>query len=218
MRWVVHGKGKTVCLIASVLLTLLVLPCFLTFPCFSEKKSSGSLSGGSNELSPLDFGEAVEVCDASPLQPAEGIWEFPDEHMSVLIRRRESTQGNHAVERYLMTVIDTPDVRLTPGDTVGWLEESGAKGKYVMTLFTKRSAARMMRPAKLLAELSADESVFKVKAEKWNVKLNLSPVFKNLWRVLKLQYDDPVRNLPASMVRVYPSVYTPGEKERIRYL
>lgn len=172
----------------------------------------------SASTAPLDLGEAMALCDSRPLQPAEGIWEFPDEKMSVMISRSVTLNGNHAPDRYIMTVIDTPDVRLTPGDTVGWLEESGTKGKFVMTLYTRHSVSRLMGPAKLLAELSSDEASFKVKAEKWNLKLSLSPILRNFWRIVKLQHDNPVKNLPASMLRLYPAVYAPGERSRIRYL
>lgn len=173
----------------------------------------------SAQYPPVDLLEAQSLCDAVPLQSAEGIWEIPSENMSVLIMRAKDSSGNHPVRRYAITVIDTPDVRLQPGDTIGWLESSGDPKKFAMTLYTHRNASSLMQPARLLAELSSDEDSFRLKAEKWSVKFNISLMLKSFWRIVKLQHDNPLRNLAAPMVRLYPKPYRiMNDNASIRYL
>lgn len=163
---------------------------------------------------PLDISRAMEMCDRLPMEPIEGLWSFPDDNVAVMICRENHDDGNHRMKKYVMTVVDTPDTRLTPGDTIGWLEASAAPRKFSMTLMTKRGPQTLMQPRRLLAELREDEQAIAALAEKWNVKLNLFAFLKGFWRVVKLQHDNPLKNLPAGLTRLYPKNYD----DEVRYL
>ncbi|MBD5203474.1 MAG: hypothetical protein HDS82_01180 [Bacteroidales bacterium] len=169
--------------------------------------------------SPLDLEEAMKLCDNRPLQPVEGIWRLPSENMIVAVFAEEERGGEYGPRKYMVTVVDTPDVSLCPGDTVGWLSSAGSVGKYEMQLFTRRGPSTLMRPARLLAELSADEASMRLKAEKWTVKIGTLPFMRSLWRIVKLRHDDPLRDMEPPMLRIYPSHSGhPGGEERVRYL
>lgn len=170
---------------------------------------------------PLDITAAKELCDRSPLDPVEGLWTFSEENLLALIRRvsGQDMDGNYSNQLYCITVVDTPDVTLIPGDTIGWIEASPDPSKFKMTLFTRRKASTLMQPMKLMAELKHDNEFISVKAEKWGLRLNLLSFLRSFWRLVKLQHDNPLKNLPAGLIRKYPVPHgTAKRNNQPRYL
>lgn len=191
--------------------------------CLALAISTGGAARGSGDwhpaMPPVDLGEAMALCDVMALQPAEGVWELPSENMLVMVARAKASDGNYTLPKYVITVVDTPDVSLNPGDTIGWMESSAEARKFSMSLYTKRNLSSLIRPVRLLAELNSDESMFKLKAEKWRLKIGSLPFMRNFWRIVKLQHDDPLKNLPVPMIKVYPAdIRLQSSPQTVRYL
>ena len=170
-------------------------------------------------MAPIDISEAKELCDELPLQPVEGLWDFPEENMTVMVMRGEDASGNTSAARYAVTVVETPDVRLVPGDTIGWMEASVDPKIFRMTLYTRKNLYTLMQPANILARLADDGRALQLKAEKWGLKLSRISFLTSFWRSIKLQHDNPLKQLPVGMRRVYPlPEQLPSDSREIRYL
>lgn len=175
--------------------------------------------GAVRKVAPIDITEAKELCDELPLQPVEGLWDFPDENMTVMVMRGEDASGNTSAVRYAVTVVETPDVRLIPGDTIGWIEASVDPKLFRMTLYTRKNLSTLMQPANILARIADDDRALQLKVEKWSLKLSRISFLPSFWRSIKLQHDDPLKQLPVGMRRVYPlPEQLPSESREIRYL
>ncbi len=155
-----------------------------------------------------------DYCDTAPLDPAEGIWEYPDDGVTVLIRRSPTMEGTYEV-----IAIDSEDTRIAPGSVIGRLESTPDPRQFRLTLATKARKGILGSPAECLATLSADGDALHVKSKKTKIVFNPSALLPRFWRVARLRTSDPLDKLPAGMIKVYPSYDGNGSSRRHpRYL
>ena len=79
--------------------------------------------------------EAKARLDASPLQPIEGIWEYPDEMVTVVVERFSSPQFSGKL-KYRIVLIDSEDLSLLPGTVIGYIAESADDRKFELWLYS----------------------------------------------------------------------------------
>ena len=166
-------------------------------------------SFASDEIS--DFGRAREWCDAAMLDKVEGIWEYPEDHTRVLIRKSSIDTG-----RYDIIAVDSPDTRLHAGDVIGYLQSSPGADKFEMGVYRSKSAKGVFSQlAKCMAQLSDKDDAILVKGRK--VKFSLGStrwLLPSFWRLLRISVKDPLESLPKGLIRVYP----PSKKRQPDYL
>ena len=63
---------------------------------------------------PLDLTEARALADSLPLADVEGIWEYPEDRVKVMVLRERSDDYS-----YTISVVESDDVRLRPGPLLG---------------------------------------------------------------------------------------------------
>lgn len=147
-----------------------------------------------------DIVAAREWCDANMLHRVEGIWEFPEDETTVLVCR-----SNITPHRYDIIVVSSPDTRLTPGETVGYLHESADSDKFEMALYRTKLEGTLKEPGKCLATLRDNDNSIVAQGRKAKFSLRTWSILPSFWRMVRMSVNDPLENLPKGMLRVYPS-------------
>ena len=147
-----------------------------------------------------DIEGAREWCDQTMLRRVEGIWQFTDDQTRVLVHRTAGTDNE-----YLITIIDTPDTRLNPGDNIGSLTASPEPTKFGLKLFTGKKSGKLINPGKCMAQLNETENALLVKSPKIKFSLASRWFLPSFWRALRIRITDPTEQLPEGLVRVYPT-------------
>lgn len=175
---------------------------------------SGLLTVLGGTTPPEDMTAAIELCDVLPLTGPEGIWRFDADKVSVLILKDSDKAG-----RWNISVVESDDVALRPGDIIGWLEESTHSRKFRINLFTGRKHGKLCMPQSCVAVYSEKEESLCIDRSK--VKLTVNPLgfLPYFWRSIRIKIDDPGRELPKGMIRIYPGYDGNGSTRREpRYL
>lgn len=147
-----------------------------------------------------DMKAARDWCDSMMLSRAEGVWEYPDDHTSVLIRRSAADPS-----LYDMIVVDSPDTRLQPGDNIGYLRESPDPKSFEMGVYrTKKSNGVLAELGKCLARLDRENGALLVKGRKLKFSLASRWLLPAFWRMIRISVKDPLENLPKGLVKIYP--------------
>ncbi len=160
-----------------------------------------------------DIQEARDICDSRPLTAPEGIWLYPDDQVTVLIFA-SSAAGPNSLPQYDITVVDSSDVRMSPGTVIGKIESTPDVQNYKMTLFTSRKGNIPVSPRECLATLDKDGDVFYVKGKKLKIRFNPMSLLPRFWRIARISTGNPLQRLPAGMVRIYPSYDGNGSSRR----
>lgn len=157
---------------------------------------------------------AIRWCDAAPLEPAEGIWEYPGEGVSILV----AAESDRPSARLVMTVVDSEDCRLSPGDVLGYLERTPDPRRFQLTQYRKRHKGILTSPGSCSATLGPEGDRIFVSQGSWKVSfnpLNLLPRFWRLFRFSTKKGEEP----PVGMVKRYPSYDGNGSlRSKPRYL
>ena len=170
---------------------LIILAAISVFP--------GLCKAGTPEVAALDYGLAQEYCDRTELTDPEGIWQFPDDETTVLIRR-----SPHSQSKFEIFVIETPDCRLNPGDKLGELQRSADLSKFQLNLYTRRKTGILTDSRSCSAELKDNGDAFIMHPRKLKLSLRTMWFLPRFWRSLRINIDDPSSQLPYGMIRLYP--------------
>lgn len=173
-----------------------------------------------------DMQMAKEICTELPLDQIEGIWEYPDDHITVMMLRNEKL-GSEVFPVYDITVVETTDSFLHPGDYIGKLEATAKDGVYKIELLTEKKKELLLSPKSVTAELSKEADALLIKKQKSPFRLRLNLSFNRLlpgfWKIVSTGIS-PNNNTdntkpPVGMKKIYPSYDGNGSvKGRIRYL
>lgn len=174
-----------------------------------------------------DIDAAKDVCDSLPLDQAEGVWVFPDDNVVVLVRRLPEISMT-ALPEYEITVVATTDVRLHPGDVIGYMKASPKDGEYRATLFTRRKASILTGGEDCTATLNKDADRFILtghsRRPSLRVTFNPSQLMPKLWRMVRfnagLSVSPKDKESPkAGMIKLHPSYdHNGSSRRRTRYL
>lgn len=153
--------------------------------------------------------EARDWCDNTPLTPIEGIWEYPEDNTRVLIQKDKDIPGT-----FTLTVISTPDCRMMPGEVIGRLHPSVDSRQYRLEQFTNKDKNILSNTSDCTAILSTDGESIRVKTKKFKVKINATTLLPRFWRLVRISVNNPVDDLPAGMVKIYPGYDHNGSLRR----
>jgi len=147
-----------------------------------------------------DMGAARDWCDSTMTHRVEGIWEFPEDETRVLVRKQTAS-----ATRYVITVVESPDTRLVPGEEIGQMQASTAPTKFAMTLYRTKLKGAAGNPGKCLAVLDEKNDALLVQGRKMKFSLASRWFLPSFWRAVRISVKNPLDALPRGMVRIYPA-------------
>jgi hypothetical protein len=156
-----------------------------------------------------DMQAARDWCDRTMLHRVEGVWRYPDDQTTVLVRRSAAGDG-----RYDIVVVESPDTRLQPGETIGYLEATPVGTKFEMGVYRTKTGGVLRELGRCAAELNDKEDALLVKGRKLKFSLGSRWLLPSFWRLIRITLKDPLESLPKGLVRVYP----PGARRQPDYL
>ncbi len=174
-----------------------------------------------------DIEAAREVCDTLPLDNIEGIWLYPDDRVTVFIRRLPDASFPE-MPAYIITAIESSDCRIIPGEMMGRMTATPEASKYNVSLRTDKTPGRKNAHDECVATLSkeGDSMILSKEKSKFRLRMSLNPnsLLPTLWKSL-LRFgisvgsgNDPKRPSPG-MIKVYPVKEGQGiKRNRPRYL
>ena len=152
----------------------------------------------SKEIS--DMGAAIDWCDQAMLDRIEGIWEYPSDYTSVLIRKSNTEKGH-----YDILVVESADTRLNPGDKIGYLKSSPDPDKFEMGLYrTKLESGVFAELGKCLAQFNEGKDALLTQGRGIKFSLGSRYLLPSFWKLVRISVKDPLSNLPKGLVRIYP--------------
>lgn len=166
----------------------------------------------------LDPEAAREWCDQATLDRVEGIWEYPEDKVTVLIRKPAMTSGTE-LHDYEIVALDSPGYSVEPGTTIGWLEHTTDPLKFKMHLYTSRKKGKLSKPKECAATLVNDDCGMTVTSSRLSFTFNPLGLLPYFWKLVRVRQTDPTKSLPTGMLKVYPSYDGNGSSRySIRYL
>lgn len=173
-----------------------------------------------------DIDMAREICADLPLEEVEGIWIYPEDKVTVLILNDENSVTGNSFPTYSISVVDTSDSRLHPGEKIGSLKATAQERVYQIELSTEKKNDLLLKPKSCIATLTKDGDAFTIKKQKLPFKGRLSFNFNRLlpgfWKIVSTGISQNSSNsvsVPVGMVKIYPSYDGNGSSRRkIRYL
>lgn len=158
---------------------------------------------------PVSMEEARRWCDVSPLSAVEGIWEYPEDGAFVLVMADRTAPGTFTV-----SILSTPDCRLERGDVIGRLHPSADPRQFRLEQMTKKDSGGLIKPADCTATLSADGESLRVRGKKTKVRIQPYTLLPRFWRIVRVSEKNPVEDLPAGLLKVYPGYDRNGSLKR----
>ena len=173
----------------------------------------------------FDYERACEICDSIPLSPVEGVWRYPDDNIIVLLIEKPSVSPA-ALPVYEISVVESYDCNLQPGDVIGKLHSTTDRKKFRIELFTRRKSGLLSSPQACMMTLTDDNEVlaFEKSKKKSGFRININPysLLPGFWKIFRMSFSPSSGNpetLPAGMVKIYPSYDGNGSSRRSpRYL
>lgn len=160
---------------------------------------------------PSSLAEAGAWCDDMPLLPIEGIWEYTDDGATVLIASDPSMPGTFTV-----SVLSTSDCRLERGDVIARLHSSADSRQYRLSQSTHKDASGILdKYLDCLAILSSDGESIRIKGHKLKFRIQPYVLLPRFWRLVKFSEKNPLDDLPAGLVKLYPGYDHNGSLRRL---
>ena len=167
----------------------------------------------------------MEICDSIPLDKMEGIWSYPEDNVTVLVLKTANLISS-ALPQYHISVIESSDCDLIPGDRIGQITATPDSKIYDMELYSRRENNLLVKPRKCVATLSAEGETLLMKQpkSKFRIRININPsiLLPKLWRSIfraSASSGNSDSTSPIGMVKIYPSYDGNGSSKRApRYL
>lgn len=147
-----------------------------------------------------DLDRAKKWCDDNMLMNVEGIWEFPEDMTRVLIKK-DSVRPN----RFDIIVLESPDTRIRPGESMGYLQCSAASDKFEMGIYRTRMKQTLSQLGTCLAELKDKDGAIYVSGKKAKFSIGSRWILPSFWKIVRISVKNPLESLPKGLVRLYPN-------------
>ncbi len=150
----------------------------------------------------IDMEAAIEWCDIHATDDVEGIWRYPDDGVTVLIKKVGGENHSHEI-----IVVESDRMTLTPGEEIGKLYATAGPESFRMKLFTKRRKGILCQPRDCSATLTAQRNGLRVTDRGKNFGLRINPLglLPGLWKIVRMSTNKPAESLPAGMHKLYPT-------------
>ena len=140
-----------------ILLLLSVLPALQSF----------TIPGNAPVLAGYDM-ESVKERQAQTIAGRlEGLWYYPDEHITLAIERMENEKGY-----YRLVAIETEDCAVDCGCVLGYMEESAENDKLRLWLYSGIAGDTLTRPVECVANVENGGN--NITIDKPKIKMRLS--------------------------------------------
>lgn len=161
----------------------------------------------------------IAKLEGLPIQGIEGIWEYPDEMMTVAIERFTSTNfAPNITHRVVM--LECTDDDLLPGTVIGYVSPSADSSKYELWIYSEQEGTTLLTPVRCVATLKDGMLTFKrMKNLKVRTRVNLNRFLPTLFRGISVYPQITTEELPVGFRKIYPTdegIWSPGDT--IRYL
>lgn len=160
------------------------------------------MSGASPDV--FDLESARKYCDSHPLDAVEGIWEFTDDGVTVLIFRVDSRKENVSSD-YRIMVLHSGDGTAFPGEEAGSLKSTAESRKFEMRLSTHRHKGILGKMRKCAATLGKTGDTLEVQMPATFLSFHPAAILPRFWRLIRIHTTDPAAALPRGLVKIYPS-------------
>ena len=174
-----------------------------------------------------DIDMAKEICGELPLENMEGIWLYPEDGVTVMILNDQNLLNVNSLPSYSITVVQTSDARLHPGEEIGKLYATADENVFKIELSTEKNNELLLKPKSCMATLSKDGDSFIIKRQKSPIKgrlnFNFNRLLPGFWKIVSAGIttngSGNTYQLPIGMVKIYPSYDGNGSSRRkVRYL
>ena len=142
---------------------------------------------------------AEEYCLSSPLSRIEGIWEFPEDETTVLIKRKSDEKRT-----YELILLSTADCRVHPGECIGYLYPSANSDKYRLSLYISRKYGLLSDTRSCAAEYHPQEESIYINPRQLKLSLRTPWFLPKFWRSLKIGINNPASGLPKGLRKIFP--------------
>lgn len=144
-------------------------------------------------------------CDATDLQPIEGIWYYPDEKLSVVIERCSDEEVKISTT-YRIVLIDSDDMSLLPGTIIGYCEQSAEKEKYRMWIYSEQNATILENLHFCVAALNkdCDELIIERSGINIKVRVNFARFLPQLLKGISIVPEAKKAEAPEGFRKIYP--------------
>lgn len=154
-----------------------------------------------------------------PIQGIEGIWEYPDEMMTVAIESFTSPDFAPNITHRVVMLECTDDL-LLPGTVIGYVSPSADSSKYELWIYSEQDGMSLLSPVRCVATLNRGMLTFKrMKNLKVRTRINLTRFLPTLFRGISVYPQITTEELPVGFRKIYPTdegVWS--ERDIIRYL
>lgn len=178
--------------------------------------AAGAVPEHSEVLPDIDEESMRARLDELPLQPLEGIWFYPAEHMTLGIERTASAPD----ETYRVVLLASDDVELLPGTIVGHIVASATPDKYSLWLYSERDRLTLCRPMECVATLNRSATSLTFDPPHWDVKVrvNFARFLPSIFGGISIIPHMEKEKLPIGFKKIYPEGGNGNEFNEIRYL
>lgn len=218
-----HSARRT----PNAMIMVLLCVASLTTVFYSSAASPGKPVRSRVEPIVYDIDAARDICDSLPLDRTEGIWLFPDDNVIVFVRRLNPVSPTSLPE-YEIAAIASSDIRIHPGDVIGYLHASPKDGEYKASLFTRRKSSLLTGSQECTATLNKEADRFILtghsKRPSFRVTFNPAQLMPKLWRMIRFNAGISVsphekEEMKAGMIKIHPSYdHNGSSRRRTRYL
>lgn len=158
----------------------------------------------------IDSRSAKAYCDSTPIRNPEGIYLWPEHDASVLLRAIKSAPHSPATG-YEIINIESSDLRLEPGQVVGYMYSTPSAAEYHIYIYTDISLNGLSKPAHRAAKYDPTQGSIQIKGKKLKLNFNPLALIPRMRSLLRYQTTDPASDLPDGFIRLYPSTLpSPG--------
>ncbi|MCM1291374.1 MAG: hypothetical protein NC201_05125 [Prevotella sp.] len=147
----------------------------------------------------VHIGEAIDYCNNHTLANIEGIWQFPDDIVSVLISQSSDKDGHYDV-----TVVESENGALSPGRVIGDVERTPDNDVYKFTFFGRERFV-VKHNETFVATLKEKGETISLRKRHFNFHFNILSFLPYLRRLIYISTSDPVKELPVGLYKIYPS-------------
>lgn len=167
-----------------------------------------------------DMTKAYNYMDSTDIDILEGIWDFPDDMVTLSIQRFNDARFS-ARFKYRMVLLKAEDRSIPQGSVIGYIAETAIPHKYYLWIYSQSEGASLLTPQKCVATLSKESDYLTfVKPEiKFKFRLNFARFLPTLFKGISLSAEPSAEKIPLGFSRIYPTYDENGSKiMQIRYL
>jgi len=152
----------------------------------------------------------------SDLQPLEGIWQYPDEDMTVGIERYRGENGI----QYRIVMLASRDIDLLPGTVIGYIAPSAVSNKYSLWIYSERHDTELRHPVECVATLNPQATSLTFEKAQWKVKIhvNVMRFLPTLFRGISVVPEKQKESIPIGFNKTFPAGNNGQPYNKIIYL